>query len=525
MLVYLSSWPTGNLLFKQSRSDQAEPTSKVSNHGDQPPVPSVPAQEAIFRRDGGMCCITGKKGTADDPLIVAPVIPIPSMWCAAEPRNPNVIPMLSAFFGAPYRDWWLAYIRNPERMEPLNSHWLVRQSAAKAYAKGLVAFQRLPSSWIEYNIQELEVGVNSESIEIDGHLALLGDRSRRGLPKVDPKFPGTHARFTESMRWLALVEDMEKLNTPKPKQTGLGTSFLGLRSGLASLGSSFTQRLGDILLAIWRRFPDSMRVAFYKLLRKVGHRLYGRARADTANTQRLPFGLYFKTGAHPEVMRNEFRALQIVREHTNIPVPRPIDLAFIPDGVDSDNDQGFMVMSRMPGHQLAVAHDMISELDEAGFVAQMQDYLRQLRNIPNIVSSEYQICNTLGGPLRDERDNWGAPRGPYADEAAFSKFLPHADDPGRSGHEIYFTHGDLNDRNVLIGIVPLPDGSRGWRVTGIVDWQFAGFLPEYCEYTKSMYEGFRFSKRVQQMYHTIFKGLGDYTKEYDVEFRPSDRAG
>ncbi|KAH8838453.1 hypothetical protein MCOR27_006659 [Pyricularia oryzae] len=110
MLVYLSSWRTGNLLFKQSRSDQAEPTSKVSNHGDQPPVPSVPAQEAIFRRDGGMCCITGKKGTADDPLIVAPVIQIPSMWCAAEPRNPNVIPMLSAFFGAPYRDWWLAYI-------------------------------------------------------------------------------------------------------------------------------------------------------------------------------------------------------------------------------------------------------------------------------------------------------------------------------------------------------------------------------------------------------------------------------
>lgn len=393
-----------------------------------------------------------------------------------KPRNLAVVPMLGAFFSQQYRDWWLAYIKNPNNTNPLHNHWLVRKSIAKAYAEGRLALQRQMPSLVEYKVKNVQVAMLSEYIEVDGPIALLGDHSRWGIPKVDPRFPGTQSRLAESMRWLALAEDMNKLNTPNPKRTGLGTSFLGLRSGLVSLSSSFSQRLGYILLAIWRRFPDSMRVAFYKLLRQVGHRIYGRGHEDTLNTQRLPFGLYFKTGHGPEEMRNEFRALQLVQEHTNIPAPRPIDLAFIPKDVDG-KEQGFMITSRVPGHQLAAANDMMSELDEAGLVAQMQDYIKQLRRIPNTVNSEKPICNTFGGPIRDMRIRWADPYGPFRDEVSFSKILRFPDDPGRSGHEIYFTHGDLNFRNILIGIVPLPDGSRGWRVTGIVDWEMAGFMP------------------------------------------------
>lgn len=57
--------------------------------------------------------------------------------------------MLGAFFTPAYRDWWFGYIRDPDQMETLNSHWLVRKSAADAFALGTVKLTRLQRSMIE----------------------------------------------------------------------------------------------------------------------------------------------------------------------------------------------------------------------------------------------------------------------------------------------------------------------------------------------------------------------------------------
>lgn len=56
----------------------------VSHHGVTPPSPDSDTKALIARRDGHKCCITGKEGTSRDPLIVAPILPIPSTWCYAE---------------------------------------------------------------------------------------------------------------------------------------------------------------------------------------------------------------------------------------------------------------------------------------------------------------------------------------------------------------------------------------------------------------------------------------------------------
>lgn len=58
--------------------------------------------------------------------------------------------MLGAFFSPPYRDWWLAYIRDPTsfRVSGYHSHWLVRKSAADAFANGTIRLQRLHPSVI-----------------------------------------------------------------------------------------------------------------------------------------------------------------------------------------------------------------------------------------------------------------------------------------------------------------------------------------------------------------------------------------
>ena len=56
-------------------------------------------------------------------------------------------------------------------------------------------------------------------------------------------------------------------------------------------------------------------------------------------------------------------------------------------------------------------------------------------------------------------------------------------------------------------------------MTGIVDWENAGWYPEYWDYTKALFEGFRWTRRYVRMVKGVFAGLGDYSKELDVETR------
>jgi len=83
--------------------------------------------------------------------------------------------------------------------------------------------------------------------------------------------------------------------------------------------------------------------------------------------------------------------------------------------------------------------------------------------------------------------------GPCQDEKGFNKYLldPAWYDPERSleqynghlaqavelhskNHNIVFTHGDLNPWNILVH-----DG----HVSAILDWETAGWYPEYWEFT------------------------------------------
>lgn len=49
---------------------------------------------------------------------------------------------------------------------------------------------------------------------------------------------------------------------------------------------------------------------------------------------------------------------------------------------------------------------------------------------------------------------------------------------------IYFTHGDLHLGNIIVSGTP---GSR--KVVGILDWEQAGWYPEYWEYCKLLIPG------------------------------------
>ncbi|KAH8597551.1 hypothetical protein B0O99DRAFT_617672 [Bisporella sp. PMI_857] len=496
-------------------SDWSYLVEGITKCGSPPPIPDAATQAAIAKRDGGKCCITGKAGRFWDPLVVAPILPVPCGWIEDEPRIFN---MLGAFFTHSYRDWWLAYAQRPEDMSPYRNHWLVRKSAAQAFAQGIVKLDRLQPSMVEFRVNHIDIGT-LDTLDLDGSYPLLGDHSRLNIEKVDPRFIGTHARLSPSRRWLEIAKQIASEIRPSPSIDLTKHSTTNAKPGQKSL-FSFTGLLKNICLAVWLVVPRRIRVAAYKVLRKIGHRLYGRPNVFEP-VQRLPFGLYLKYLGDPDGFRNEFNALQMVRRYTSVPVPEPLDLVIIPTELDDSHysHDAYLLTSRVPGIPLSRCQEMLSDKNGAEFVTQMQDYLTQIRAIPKAVSPEYAICNTLGEACRDPRIRDANPVGPFVDEAAFSQVLRNPDEPSRRGHKIVFTHADLNSRNILLDRVARPDGTHGWTVTGIVDWENSGYFPEYWDYTKALFEGFRYPQRWRDFMHDIFKAFGDLSKEFEVEKR------
>jgi aminoglycoside phosphotransferase (APT) family kinase protein len=256
------------------------------------------------------------------------------------------------------------------------------------------------------------------------------------------------------------------------------------------------------------------------MLRRLGIYLYGRS-TESTTVQRLPFGLYLKFNSDLDGLRNEFRALETVRSDTSIPVPEPLDLVSKPtDPHDSFSvPDTYLLITKVPGKPLSGCHDVLSDRDCDDVVSQLRDCVAQLRDMPQTTNQAKMICNTLGEACRDPRIHGGQPVGPFEDETTFSQELRFSDEPARRGHKIVFTHADLNPRNILVSQTARSDGTIGWIVTGIVDWETAGFYPEYWEFTKAMFEGFRWPRRYRDMVSRVFQAFGDYSAELDVETR------
>lgn len=180
--------------------------------------------------------------------------------------------------------------------------------------------------------------------------------------------------------------------------------------------------------------------------------------------------------------------------------------------------EAYLLITRLPGLPLSRCLNILSDQDYEQICKQMQDYLSQLRDIPKSVNPQMTICNSLGAACRDPRIHGGEPVGPFEDEAAFSQTLRYSDEPARRGHNIVFTHGDLNLRNILVN----RDGNSRWMVTGIVDSETAGYYPEYWDSTKARFEEFRWPKRYNNMVERTFLQFGDYSQEYDVEKKAWD---
>ncbi|KAK0704498.1 hypothetical protein B0H67DRAFT_648928 [Lasiosphaeris hirsuta] len=486
-------------------SDWSYIIDSITQKGSVPPPPNPAERIAIIKRDGNRCCITGKPGSFLDPLIVTPILPVPSGWIT---DRDGIKDMLGAFFGPPYRDWWLSYVKDPNYTLPSSNLWLVRRSAAVTFAHGLVKLDRRQPSMIEYELRHVLIKPD-DPIEVNGMYPLLGDHSRQGTGKVDARFIGSHARLCTSIQFL----DISRALSSNIPHTSTAAGYLS-KTLLPCM--AIFRFFSTALFTAWRMVPNRTRFAAYGMLNKLGRLVYGQ---EHSTVQRLPFGLYLKFHAESAEPYNEFNALRVVRQYSTIPTPSPLDVVSGPRGGGSFSSGAYLLTTRVPGLPLSRCLYVLSDADRDQIAAQLKDYVAQLRGIPSSPNLNAPISNTLGEACRDTRIRGATPIGPFADETAFSQLLRYSDEPARRGHKIFFSHADLNPRNILVDRVAWPDGSCGWAVSGIVDWESAGHYPEYWEYTKAMFEGFRWPRRHNDLIQSVFSEFGDYSRELDVERR------
>ena len=100
---------------------------------------------------------------------------------------------------------------------------------------------------------------------------------------------------------------------------------------------------------------------------------------------------------------------------------------------------------------------------------------------------------------------------PFISEEALNEHIRRVTPPGithGAGHEIVFTHGDLNMRSILM---------KNGRISGIVDWENAGWFPGYWEYTKSHFTVKRHWRWLRLM-GRVHEGCG-YEEDLKIEKR------
>ncbi|PBL02198.1 kinase-like protein [Armillaria gallica] len=179
----------------------------------------------------------------------------------------------------------------------------------------------------------------------------------------------------------------------------------------------------------------------------------------------------------------EDKVLQFVSTHTSLPVPEVVD-AFQHDG------QQVIIIQALPGNDLFDVLPTLSGEEITKVATQLVSYSYQLRTIP--LPHPPSISGFASKSIRDTRISLSNhPVKSFGTVAQFHKFfiasqfleIPPQDEEGvrklistahGKSHSIVFTHNDLHPCNIPV--------DRHLKITDIIDWEQAGWMPEYWEY-------------------------------------------
>ncbi len=192
------------------------------------------------------------------------------------------------------------------------------------------------------------------------------------------------------------------------------------------------------------------------------------------------------------LLKREVEAMEYVREHTSIPIPK-IFHACVDETLRSGEmvRDHYILMQIMPGKRLDKAWPQMADNARARTRRQLKGHLEELHSLtPPAGQPEVGTITGAGAyNHRSKRGPYLLP--PYASVAEFESHLPdkiatrrpqlaaefrqafadrRAEDRGA-----HFAHGDLSWTNIFV------DQSSG-VVTGITDWETAGFWPDWWEF-------------------------------------------
>lgn len=343
----------------------------------------------------------------------------------------------------------------------------------------------------------------------------LFDESGCGVDLPDERALELVARFSVPIRWAQVSKEIGR----RQAQWKLSSVYAAVSATAQRIFSLVWAPCSSSLWFLWRLAPGRVRIWVYARLYRAGRFMYG----PTSNgmVQRLPFNLFIKycdvSTNGPLV--NEYGALQLMRKHSDLVVPQPLDFV-------SDSERSYMVMSRIPGHRMGEVCSLLTDEDLGRLAGELNGFLLKLRALPKEVrpgaSPKTAVTGATGGGCHHVRMEliFGTrkPYGPFATEQEFHDFIltrrpPAPDEVQLAGHDIVMTHGDLSLRNVIV--------DDNGRLAGVVDWEHAGWYPAYWEYTSFLYalESRSTPRRLVDMANDIFRGLGDFESELAVERR------
>jgi aminoglycoside phosphotransferase len=181
--------------------------------------------------------------------------------------------------------------------------------------------------------------------------------------------------------------------------------------------------------------------------------------------------------------------MQVARK-AGLPVPRVICYG---DHPDTPHVPVSILMTRLPGQELTQAYKSLSDEDKHLVLQELRDYLEVIRKwkspwgarVCSLIGTSVRsvrIPNHYAGPLESEQEFNAyliepASAGSFESESAYKETLSRAKKMQDMSHRIVFTHGDLKHHNILV---------QGGRITGFLDWESAGWYPEYWEFTTAL---------------------------------------
>lgn len=179
----------------------------------------------------------------------------------------------------------------------------------------------------------------------------------------------------------------------------------------------------------------------------------------------------------------EYTTLQYLREHKP-EFPAPIPLGHLTMG-----DISIFFMTYMPGVTLAELWSDLSEGHKTCVQDQLNNLLLDLRSLPRPVDKP--LGGVAGEGCKDQRRHlrrstkaiWNCEdfndfifSNPKFGSPLFVQFLRNFSTPSK----IVFTHGDVRPENI---VVQMSDDDQ-CRITGLLDWEFSGFYPDYHDSVK-----------------------------------------